>query len=48
VGLLNLAVYSIILAAGRGERLWPLTSTRPKPLLPLPGGDTLLSRVVKV
>lgn len=47
-GLLDLAVYGIILVAGRGERLWPLTSTRPKPLLPLPGGDTLLSRVVKL
>ncbi len=38
--------YAIVLAAGRGERLWPLTSTRPKPLLPLPGGDTLLSRIL--
>ena len=38
--------YAVILAAGWGERLWPLTSTRPKPLLPLPGGDTLLSRLL--
>ncbi|ABM80880.1 bifunctional sugar-1-phosphate nucleotidylyltransferase/acetyltransferase [Hyperthermus butylicus] len=38
--------YAIVLAAGRGERLWPLTSTRPKPLLPLPGGETLLSRIM--
>jgi UDP-N-acetylglucosamine diphosphorylase/glucosamine-1-phosphate N-acetyltransferase len=38
--------YAIVLAAGRGVRLWPLTSTRPKPLLPLPGGETILSRVI--
>jgi UDP-N-acetylglucosamine diphosphorylase/glucosamine-1-phosphate N-acetyltransferase len=38
--------YAVILAAGWGERLWPLTSTRPKPLLPLPGGDTLISRLM--
>ncbi|HIC99261.1 MAG TPA: nucleotidyltransferase family protein, partial [Pyrodictiaceae archaeon] len=31
-----MAVYGIVLVAGRGERLLPLTSTRPKPLLPLP------------
>ncbi len=37
--------YAVVLCAGRGERLWPLTSTRPKPLLPLPGG-TLLSRLL--
>ncbi|HID41453.1 MAG TPA: hypothetical protein EYP33_04780 [Pyrodictium sp.] len=38
--------YAVVLAAGRGERLWPLTSTRPKPLLPLPGGETLLTRLL--
>ena len=26
---------AVVLAAGRGERLWPLTETRPKPLLPV-------------
>ncbi len=36
----------VVLAGGRGERLWPLTSTRPKPLLPLPGGETLLTRLI--
>jgi len=38
--------YAVVLAAGRGERLWPLTSTRPKPLVPLPGGGTLLTRLL--
>ncbi len=28
-------VKAIVLAAGKGERLWPLTTTRPKPLLPI-------------
>jgi bifunctional UDP-N-acetylglucosamine pyrophosphorylase/glucosamine-1-phosphate N-acetyltransferase len=37
----------VMLAGGRGERLWPLTSTRPKPLLPLPGGETLLTRLIR-
>ncbi|MEM4475118.1 MAG: sugar phosphate nucleotidyltransferase, partial [Fervidicoccaceae archaeon] len=32
---------AVILAAGRGERLWPLTSTRPKPLLPVLGRPLL-------
>ena len=47
-GVVDLAVYGIVLVAGRGERLWPLTSTRPKPLLPLPNGDTILGRVVRL
>ncbi len=41
-----MSIYAIVLAAGIGERMWPLTSTRPKPLLPIPGG-TLLSRILK-
>lgn len=32
----------IILAAGKGERLWPLTKDTPKPLVNLGGGKTLL------
>ncbi len=28
---------AVVLAAGRGERLWPLTETTPKPMLPLAG-----------
>ncbi len=39
--------YAVILAAGWGERLWPITSTRPKPLVPLPGGETLLTRLMR-
>jgi len=32
----------VILAAGKGERLWPLTKNTPKPLLDLGNGSTLL------
>ena len=35
-----------ILAAGRGERLWPLAEKNPKHLLPI-GGKPLLQRTVK-
>ena len=35
-----------ILAAGRGERLWPLAEKNPKHLLPI-GGEPLLQRTVK-
>jgi len=35
-----------ILAAGRGERLWPLAEKKPKHLLPI-GGEPLLRRTVK-
>ncbi|OLE89817.1 MAG: hypothetical protein AUF79_11425 [Crenarchaeota archaeon 13_1_20CM_2_51_8] len=35
-----------ILAAGRGERLWPLAEKNPKHLLPI-GGEPLLRRTVK-
>lgn len=33
----------MVLAAGKGERLWPLTETRPKPLLPI-GNRPVLER----
>ncbi len=36
---------AVILAAGRGERLWPLTEHRPKHLLPV-GGRAILERTV--
>ncbi len=32
---------AVVFAAGRGERLWPLTETRPKPLLTLAGRPIL-------
>ena len=35
-----------ILAAGKGERLWPLTEKNPKHLLPI-GGDPLLERTLR-
>lgn len=41
-----MSVHALVLAAGVGKRLWPLTSTRPKPLMPLPGGGSLLSRLL--
>ncbi len=36
---------ALVLAAGKGERLWPLTETIPKPLLPI-GGKSLLERIL--
>jgi UDP-N-acetylglucosamine diphosphorylase / glucose-1-phosphate thymidylyltransferase / UDP-N-acetylgalactosamine diphosphorylase / glucosamine-1-phosphate N-acetyltransferase / galactosamine-1-phosphate N-acetyltransferase len=37
---------AIVLAAGKGERLWPLTETRPKPLLPV-GNKPILERTLE-
>ena len=38
---------AVILAGGVGKRAWPLTATRPKPLLPLPGNEVILSRLAR-
>ena len=37
----------IILAAGKGERLYPLTKNTPKPLIDLGDGETLLEKQLK-
>ena len=40
-------VYAVIMAGGRGERFWPLsTDELPKPFLPLLGSSTLLQETV--
>src|SRR2546427_10040074 len=37
---------ALVLAAGKGGRLWPLTENRPKPLLPV-GGRPLLFQTIE-
>jgi UDP-N-acetylglucosamine diphosphorylase/glucosamine-1-phosphate N-acetyltransferase len=37
---------AVVFAAGKGERLWPLTDTTPKPLLPV-AGRPILERTLK-
>ncbi len=37
---------AVILAGGKGTRLWPLTATKPKPLIPL-CGKTLIDYIVE-
>jgi MurNAc alpha-1-phosphate uridylyltransferase len=39
-------VKAVILAAGKGTRLWPLTEHTPKPLLPV-GGRPLLEWMIQ-
>lgn len=38
--------HAILLAAGQGTRLWPLTATRPKPLIPI-AGEPLVCRLAR-
>jgi mannose-1-phosphate guanylyltransferase len=43
----NMALYTIVMAGGRGERFWPLsTSNLPKPFIPLLGPKSLLQDTV--
>ena len=40
-------LYAVIMAGGRGERFWPLSTDRlPKPFIPLLGNDSLLQTTV--
>ena len=42
------ACYAVVLAGGRGERFWPLSTTRtPKQFLPLFGDKTMLAQAVE-
>lgn len=38
--------HAILLAAGKGTRMWPLTETRPKPALPI-AGTPLIARLTR-
>jgi mannose-1-phosphate guanylyltransferase len=41
-------VYAVVMAGGRGERFWPLSTDRlPKPFLPLLGEKTLIRQTVE-
>ncbi|AEM39331.1 Nucleotidyl transferase [Pyrolobus fumarii 1A] len=47
MGGIALVDAALVLAGGRGERAWPLTATIYKPLLQLPGNESILSRLVR-
>ncbi|WP_291767695.1 nucleotidyltransferase family protein [Caldivirga sp. UBA161] len=42
-----MAVFGVVLAAGKGERLRPLTLYVPKPLMPIPGGRLAMQDAVE-
>ena len=37
---------ALILAAGKGSRMWPLTESTPKPLLPLCGSTIIEQQII--
>ena len=42
----SVAIFGVVLAAGKGERLRPLTLYVPKPLMPIPGGRLAMQDAV--
>ena len=39
---------ALILAAGKGKRMWPLTENRPKPLLPIVGKSIIEKQIIEL
>ena len=39
---------ALILAAGKGNRMWPLTENRPKPLLPIVGKSIIEKQIIEL
>ena len=39
---------ALILAAGKGKRMWPLTENKPKPLLPIVGKSIIEKQIIEL